>query len=186
MKFGIVAGLILGILAIFAVEFLPEYEKVSATPATAWLEDRSADCGVVLTGGAGRTREGLDLLSRHQISKLIISGVHPSAQFEDIFPQWPFYSNVDKKDVILERRSTTTYGNAHQSLALIEALDCQSVVLITSRLHMRRALKTFEAETTHRIHVFPHAIVSNDYNPDWTEIALETLKSIFYSAWAYA
>lgn len=185
MKIGILLGVLIGVLAVVAVEFLPEYERVSSTSPTAWMQDSAGDCGVVLTGGAGRTREGLDLLARKQIRKLVISGVHPGAQFEDIFPQWPYYPTVDKRDVVLERRSTTTYGNAHQSIALVEALECQSVVLITSRLHMRRAIKTFESASGRKIEVTPHAVVSNDYDPEWTEIFLETIKSLFYSAWAY-
>lgn len=181
-------GLLIPVVMLMAlvIRFVPEYRRVSSTEPTAWTIDRHADCAIVLTGGAGRTREGLDLLSRGLIGKLVISGVHPGAQFEEIFPQWPFYAGIDRKDVILERRSTTTYGNAHQSLAFIEALECHSVLLVTSRLHMYRAMRVFQAAAPKDLLIYPHAIVSNDYRPEWSEIMFEAMKSMLYSVLALA
>lgn len=167
------------LLLAFLGLWVREARGILLTPPSAWMNERQGDCAIALTGGAGRTREGLDLLARGQIQKLILAGVHPDAQFEEIFPQWPFY-RVDRRDVVLERRSTTTYGNAHQSLAIAEALGCRSVLLVTSRLHMARAMRVFEEVSAGQFKIYAHAVVSNDLNPEWTEVAIESFKSLFY------
>ena len=122
-----------------------EAVKIHGTPLTSWQEDHSGDCAVVLTGGANRVHEGFALLAQKQVRKLIISGVFEGAKLEEIFPLLPFYGTIASKDVVLEKNSRTTFGNAQQSLALVEALKCRDVVLVTSYLHMRRALRTFDA-----------------------------------------
>src|SRR5580658_8318424 len=132
-------ALIALIMFIFGGLFRREVGYIEHEPISAWTEDHKADCAVVLTGGPGRVREGFDLLAQGQVRKLIISGVHPKATLREIFPQWPFYGNLREEDVVLERRSATTYGNAQQSLPLVEALHCRNLVLITSHLHMHRA-----------------------------------------------
>lgn len=162
-----------------------EYQLVASTKPTAWTEDIKADCAVVVTGGPGRIREGLDLLYKGDAKKLIISGVNPRANWRDIMPTWAFYGETRDEDVILEKRSTTTYGNAIQSLPLVEALHCRSVALVTSTLHMHRALHTFRGVYPESIPIFPHAIVGGRLDPDWTGVMSETIKSLFYSLWAY-
>ena len=158
---------------------------ILAQPVTAWTVDDAADCGVVLTGGPNRIREGIDLLARKSIQKLIISGVNPQANLHEFFPQLPYYGDLKEQDVILERRSETTYGNAQQSLPLVEALHCRDLVLITSRAHMRRALLTFQAEFPRGFPISPRAVAGANEPPTWDEVAFEALKSLFYSVWAY-
>lgn len=162
-----------------------EYRSVLASEVTAWTQDQSADCAVVLTGGPGRVREGFDLLAQARVKKLIISGVFPGAQLKEIFPEWPFYGPISEEDVVLERRSSTTFGNAQQTQPLVEALRCQSIILITSRLHMYRASRIFRRVFPVEVTVYDRAIVSGDYFPHFLDVGLETLKSMFYSIWAY-
>lgn len=173
--------------AVFFMYFLYESEKqkVLSVEVNAWQRDHQADCALVLTGGPGRVREGFDLLSHGGVKKLIISGVHPGAGLRDIFPQWPYYGNLKETDVILEKRSGTTYGNAQQSLALVEAVHCRDIVLITSRLHMYRALRTFHGVFPSSIPIYPRAILSGSYKPEFLDLLTEILKSLFYSIWAY-
>jgi len=130
-------------------------------------------------------REGFDLLAQKQVRKLIISGVHPKATLREIFPQWPFYGGLREDDVVLERRSATTYGNAQQSLPLVEALHCRSVVLVTSHLHMRRAFKTFRQVFPPEILILTRSISSGYVPPRTWDLTVETIKSLFYSLWAY-
>ncbi|MEZ4871113.1 MAG: hypothetical protein R2827_02480 [Bdellovibrionales bacterium] len=49
------------------VIFINEQRRILSQPATAWLEDQSADCAIVLTGGPFRIREGMDLLSQGKV-----------------------------------------------------------------------------------------------------------------------
>jgi uncharacterized SAM-binding protein YcdF (DUF218 family) len=161
-----------------------ETQKIKKESLNSWSSDDTADCAIVLTGGAGRIREGIALLSQKRIKKLIISGVHQDSELRDIFPQWPLFGELSEKDVILERRSGTTYGNAQQTLDIVEALRCRDVLLITSQLHMARAYKTFVASYPPSITILKHTIVSSHNESQWNEILIEALKSIFYSLWA--
>jgi uncharacterized SAM-binding protein YcdF (DUF218 family) len=167
------------------VAFGREFQKVTSHPINSWTEDISADCAVVLTGGSNRVREGLDLLSRGQVKKLIISGVHSSATLREIYPLWPFYGDVKEQDVVLDRRSTTTYGNAQQTIAIVEALGCRDVALVTSNLHMYRAYRTFQASYPSNIILIKYAVNSGRGEASFLETSTEALKSLFYSLWAY-
>lgn len=180
----IVLGFVVG-FSLMLWAFLRDLRAVSKYPIHSWTEDAMADCAVVLTGGPNRVREGIDLLARKSVQKLIISGVHPNAGFRDIFPLWPYYGEIRDQDVILERRSRTTYGNAQQSYPLVEALRCRDLILVTSRVHMHRALQTFKAEFPPDYPIIPYAVPSNSFEPEWEELILETMKSLFYAPWAY-
>jgi uncharacterized SAM-binding protein YcdF (DUF218 family) len=165
--------------------FYGQSQKILSQEITSWVEDQRADCAVVLTGGPGRVREGFDLLTQGRIRKLIISGVYPQAELRDIFPQWPYYGPMEEDDVILEKRSATTYGNAQQSLPLVEALRCRDIILVTSRLHMHRSFKIFRAVFPAEIPITSRAIVAGRAKPTNFELFVETTKAIFYSIWAY-
>ncbi|HEX4924326.1 MAG TPA: YdcF family protein [Bdellovibrionales bacterium] len=165
--------------------FWQESRRVLATPFTAWEKDAAADCAVVLTGGPNRVREGLDLLAQKQIKKLILSGVNPRSSLREIFPQLPYYGSISEDDVVLEKRSLTTYGNVQQTLALVEALKCRDLVVVTSRLHMYRAMQTFRGAFPTGFPLNEHSVFSGALEPEWDELATETLKSVFYSLWAY-
>ena len=165
--------------------FRREESLIAAEPISAWTEDHRADCAVVLTGGPNRVRKGFDLLSQGQVKKLILSGVNPRSSLREIFPQMAFYGNLSDDDVILEKRSNTTYGNVQQTLALIEALRCRDLVVVTSRVHMYRAMRTFKANFPPNFPLIEYAVLGPRNEADWDEIALEVTKSVFYSLWTY-
>lgn len=176
----------LGILALgVLIRFNAEYQDVVDEPVLSWSRSQSADCAVVLTGGPGRVRAGFDLLANQSVKKLIISGVNPNSRLREIMPVWGFYGNLREEDVVLERRSETTYGNAQQSLSIVEALRCRDIVLVTSRLHMHRSFQTFRETFPENIDIIKHAVVSGRYEVGFFEASFEALKSLFYSIWAY-
>ena len=178
------AGAIFVVLALTGFFIGRETRHVLGYVPTQGREDQRADCAVVLTGGMGRLREGFSLLEQGQIKKLIVSGVHPQATLREVFPLLPFYGSIDEKDVILERRSTTTYGNVVQSLPFIEALRCRSLLVVTSPLHLHRSLRTFKSHLPEDFPVEGRAI--NVWpGPNYLDIGLEIFKSCFYALWAY-
>ncbi|MCK6599101.1 MAG: YdcF family protein [Bdellovibrionaceae bacterium] len=165
--------------------YFSERKKVSFYFKSNYLEKNKADCGVVLTGGPGRIREGIDLLADKFIKKLVISGVNPSSNFKQIFPLWVYYPEVQEADVILEKRSETTFGNAIQSLPLVEVLKCQDVLLVTSQLHSYRAYRTFRKIFPKNIEI---KISPSEVSPEsltFFDMFQEVLKSLFYSLWVY-
>lgn len=177
------ALLILALAVVF--RFSSEYRDVIDEPVENWTRSQNADCAVVLTGGAGRVREGFDLLANQNVKKLIISGVNPNSRLREIMPVWGFYGNLKEDDVVLEKRSETTYGNAQQSLSIVEALRCRDIILVTSRLHMHRSFKTFRGAFPENIEIFKHSVVAGRYEVNFIEASFEALKSLFYSLWAY-
>lgn len=164
---------------------LHDPQASSSTLPDSWTQAQTADCAVVLTGGAGRVREGFDMLAQKNVKKLIISGVFTNARLREILPLWPLYGALSEDDVVLEKRSETTYGNAQQSLALVEALKCRDILLITSKLHMYRAYRTFRATFPENIYIQRHSVVSVRYKTSVGENLIEATKSLFYSLWAY-
>lgn len=178
---------VLGVLFLILLvwRFAIEYRSIRETPVDSWIRDQRADCAVVLTGGSGRVKEGVDLLARKAVRKLIISGVNPQAEWRDIFPNWPYYQDVAENDIVLERKSRTTFGNAQQTVAVAEALACRDLLVITSRYHLHRAIKTFHAEFEDRIPVEGRAVWVPNSDAETLEIANEALKALFYATWAY-
>ncbi len=175
------------IVLLFIAGFLysTERQKIIAQRPTEWTDSVHADCAVVLTGGPARIRSGFDLLAQNRVRKLIISGVYPGAVLREIFPQIPFYGPINEDDIVLEKRSSTTYGNAQQSLPLVEALHCKSIVLVTSRLHMYRSYRIFRTIYPADIAISQRAVVAGRLDPNIFETFIETTKSLFYALWAY-
>jgi uncharacterized SAM-binding protein YcdF (DUF218 family) len=173
---------VIGLMCYFIFD---EYHKISNTPIDSWTTAVEADCGVVLTGGQGRIQEGMSLLHQKRIKKLIISGVNPSSSLREIFPSLPFYGEINEADIILEKRSKTTYGNAQQSAPIIEALDCRSVVIITSKNHMRRAAQVFIAALPKEITTYHRSVFSYPTDESTMDFSQEVVKSLFYRLWAY-
>lgn len=165
--------------------FVRHWGTITAVSADSGKSRQEADCAVVLTGGSGRVREGFDLLSRKQIKKLIISGVNEKSQLREIMPQMFLYGDIQEKDIILDRRSLTTYGNAQQSLPFVEALRCRDVMVVTSTLHMYRAMKTFRATFPSSIEIVQHAVPATASEAGPWDVGTEVLKSMFYAVWAY-
>lgn len=170
---------------IFIFLFYREWFRVNQFPFNSWTRSIGADCGVVLTGGPGRIREGMALVENGAVGKLIIAGVNSQSQFVDIFPQWAFYPKSRESQIVLEKKSETTFGNAQQSLPLVEALQCRDIVLITSQLHMYRSYRTFKAAFPDSIEIHTQGVISPKTDSSLFQKSMEVLKSIFYSFWAY-
>jgi len=186
-SFFFLLGFVVFLVCIFIVSFffLLEFRKVATQKITAWDKAYEADCAVALTGGAGRVREGFDLLARGSIKKLIISGVNIKVSLRDIFPQWPFYGHLNTKDVILEKRSKSTYENATETKKITKELNCGSLLLITSYIHIYRAERVFKKIFPSNYLIYSLAVAPQSSHVSIEKYLLETFKSLFYSLWAY-
>lgn len=98
---------------------------------------KGADAIVVLTGGRGRTTEGLTQLRKGKGGVLILSGVHEDADLDSIFLNG--VNKVERANIVLEKRSTSTYENALEVRKILEERGLRSMVLITSGYHIKRA-----------------------------------------------
>lgn len=180
----LVSSLIL-FFVILSSFYSSEIQNIKSEKVTSWEVSQSADCAVVLTGGVNRVREGLDLLANHRVKKLIISGVYPGVQLVDLFNLWGFYGDLNEQDIVLEKYSETTFGNAVQSLPIVEALRCRDILLVTSKLHMYRAYSTFHSYYPETIQIYKHAVIGKNYDLSFFDILIETTKSLFYRMLSY-
>lgn len=139
------------------------------------------DCGVVLTGSAGRIREAFEILNLGKINKLVISGVYKGTKLHEIFPQLPFYPDVKPENIVLEKISGSTYENAVQSLQVVQILKCKNILLITSQLHMYRALRIFNAVFPDEIELRTFSTVNPLKEDSELTVLFEAIKSLFYT-----
>ena len=167
----------------FLVLFLRERNRVLSFSAnTKFDEIPQSDCGVVLTGSAGRIREAFEVLAQKKINKLVVSGVYKDTRLKEIFPHLDYYPEINPQDIILEKISGSTYENAVQSLQVVETLKCQNILLMTSQLHMSRAYRVFKNHFPPNIEIRSYTVVSVTGRDDsFADIWLESLKSLFYS-----
>ncbi|HHL40027.1 MAG TPA: YdcF family protein, partial [Deltaproteobacteria bacterium] len=97
---------------------------------------------------------------------LIISGVHRDADIESIFLGIsPPLTSMEKKSIILEKRSSSTVENAVEVRRIMEEFGLGSMVLITSNYHMRRAAYTFTTVMPEAVEIKLHAVRSPNFDP---------------------
>ncbi len=101
-----------------------------------------ADAIVVLTGGKGRTDEGLMMLRKGGGEVLIVSGVNSDSVVDAIFSKR--LSVEERAKIILEKRSRNTYGNAVEVRRIMSEKGFKTMVLVTSDYHMKRARYIFD------------------------------------------
>ncbi|MGZ3726493.1 MAG: YdcF family protein, partial [Pseudobdellovibrio sp.] len=169
------------LLLIFFVLFEQEKSKVTGFETEQVLDYLPVtDCGIVLTGSSGRIREAFEVFAQKKFKKLIISGVFKDTKLHEIFPQLPFYPEIDPDSVVLEKISGSTYANSVQSLLVAETLKCNSVLLMTSELHMFRAYKMFKAIFPETIRIEKYAVVNPAKETTLLDVYYETFKALFY------
>lgn len=173
------------VILLFGIFFLRERNLVLQTLPGGNIDILpQSDCGVVLTGSAKRIRESFEIMNLGKVNKLIISGVYKNTQLHEIFPQLPFYPGIKAENVILEKISGSTHQNAIQSLQVVQILKCKNILLITSQLHMSRALRTFKANFPTDFQIRTYATENPGKDDEWT-VFIETIKSMFYSLAPY-
>ena len=136
---------------------------------------------MVLTGGPHRIPSGFDLLFKKKVGKLIITGVHPKTELRDLLPEDPSMEDINLKDVVLEKESMTTYGNAKKSLPLVQKLGCRDLVLITSGFHMPRAFLTFRACFPKQIPIHSYSTQGQSKDIHWSRVSMESFKMLLYN-----
>jgi uncharacterized SAM-binding protein YcdF (DUF218 family) len=146
-----------------------------------------ADAIVVLTGGRGRTDEGLALLRKGRSKLLILSGVHQDADLDSIFLKR--VNNVEREKIVLEKRSRSTFENALEVRKLMKERGFASMVLITSGYHIKRARYTFTKVMPEGFRIDAYSVSTPNFDERrWWEggslglIAAEFVKYYWYMA----
>ena len=152
----------------------------SEAPVVDYHELPDMDCGVVLTGSAGRLREAFEVLAIKKIKRLVVSGVYKDARLDQLFPQLKSNLEVSPDSIVLEKRSESTYGNAVQSSVVAEALHCKDIMLMTSQLHMPRAYKIFKRVFPENTIIYKASLRPIRIEASFFDIFIEAVKSGVY------
>src|SRR6202046_1659488 len=120
--------------AIGFVGFLSPLHGAEAKPA------RRADGIVVLTGGASRVSDAMELLADGYGKRLLISGVHPTNGTTDISRSLPDNQSLLTCCVDLDRSAVNTRSNAAETRRWAHERGFKSLIVVTSNYHMPRAI----------------------------------------------
>ena len=136
--FGIFPATMLVVLALVSFDFLMFARRASeSVPATA----RQADAIVALTGGSGlRIAAGIDLMSAGRGQRLLISGVNPDVDMDDLIALAGGSPETYACCVDIGYRAETTIGNAEETAAWAYERGYTHLIIVTSDYHMPRSL----------------------------------------------
>jgi uncharacterized SAM-binding protein YcdF (DUF218 family) len=109
--------------------------------------DRNADGIVVLTGGAERITDAIELLAAGRGRRLLITGVHRTTTQGEISRLLPKHDKILACCVDLDRSAVNTVGNATETRRWVSERGFRSLIVVTSNYHMPRAL----AELSHQL-----------------------------------
>ncbi len=133
---------------------------------------QQADVVVVISGGdtAARTKHGVKLLQADigQFA-IIFSGdtrdkdsISNAEQMEQIALEM----GVEPNKILLEKESKDTHQNAKEVAKIIEQQELESIILVTSGYHQKRAYQEFRAQLDDKIKIY-NAPVAKD--KDWSK-----------------
>jgi uncharacterized SAM-binding protein YcdF (DUF218 family) len=129
-----------------------------------------ADGIVVLTGGASRIVDAVDLLAAGRGKRLLISGVHPNTTPNELARVNPESEKFLTCCTDLGHEATNTIGNAVETGYWVREHKFGSLIVVTSGWHMPRALVEIEHELPD-VKLIPYAVVSERMReePWWSD-----------------
>jgi uncharacterized SAM-binding protein YcdF (DUF218 family) len=126
------AALLLGFVA-----FVSQLDNSESEPM------RHADAIVVLTGGADRIPDAVQLLAEGHGTRLLISGVNKDLSPGNLLKLLPQYADLFACCIDLDYGAGNTVGNATETRRWARDHKVGSIILVTSNYHMPRAMIEF-------------------------------------------
>lgn len=145
-------------------------------PADEVVLAHDADGIVVLTGGASRISDAIELLAAGRGKRLLISGLNRATTSGEILRLNQNYGPIVNCCVDFDR-SLNTLGNAIETRHWVESRGFRSLIVVTSNYHMPRAI----AEIAHQlpdVSLLPFPVVPDKHAPMMRLVLSEYLKYV--------
>lgn len=141
----------------------------------------SADGIVVLTGGASRIVDAVELLAAGRGKRLLISGVNPTTTPGELTRVNPDFERLLDCCIDLGHEATNTIGNAVETGRWTREQNFRSLIVVTSGWHMPRALIEIENELP-EVRLIAYPVVSERMREDpwWSDAPTVRLLLIEY------
>jgi uncharacterized SAM-binding protein YcdF (DUF218 family) len=146
------------VIAMLFIDFT--YKTFSYRP-----RELKADAIVVLAGGKGRVDEGVRLYRERKGKWLFFIGVDPAVRKSDLYRPQPGDPPAD--GVILENVSRNTLENAIFGRDAIMRMKVRSIILITSRYHMKRASILLRNALPKDVAIYSYPVDSKNLKETW-------------------
>ena len=153
------------------------YKTFSARPSQVQV-----DAIVVLAGGKGRVEEGVRLFKERRANWLFLVGVDPSVRKSDLYR--PKQGDPSSDNVVLEKLSRNTLENAIYGRDILAEQKVRSVLLITSRYHLKRSAILFRNALPPQVAVYPYPVDSSNVKEEWWH-HLGTFRLLFSEFYKY-
>ncbi|MCW1383048.1 YdcF family protein [Novosphingobium sp. KCTC 2891] len=131
---GLLRRLVSAVLLIWALGFL-WFALFLPQPAG----DRKTDGVIALTGGGGRIPRAIEVLRQGQAKKLLVAGVDTEVRPHEFAAEYDVGPRLLACCVTLGYESVDTRSNAQEAARWIASQKIESVRLVTTDWHMRRA-----------------------------------------------
>lgn len=166
----------LALTLVFLLGFIIFAERISAMQQPELIA--AADGIVVLTGGQYRLETAVALLADGKGKRLLISGVNPSIDKNDVAKLVGGDPEKFKCCVDIDYRALETVGNATETAKWVRNNDFHSIILVTNNYHMPRSLLELK-RVTGKVEILPYPVVNSDLgNGAWT-LRPETIRVLF-------
>lgn len=135
-------------------QFADSVRQYSTGPAAG-----RADAIVVLTGGAARISDAVDLLEEGHGARLLITGVHPDNTPNTLARFAPGREALFTCCVDLGYMALNTVGNAKEARNWARDRGYRSLIVVTSDYHLPRSLNELRREMPEAI-LIPHPVAA--------------------------
>ena len=139
---------------------------------------RDADGIVVLTGGASRIADAIELLAAGHGKRLLITGVNRATSTQEIARLLPRHQGWLTCCVDLDHSAVNTIGNAAETRRWVKSLGFRSLIVVTSSYHVPRAMAELGRQLP-QVNLIAFPVVTDKLRaePWWT--SLPTAKLLF-------
>ena len=167
-RLGLWRKAVLLVVALFGLGF---FVFANGVPRDEVKLERSAEGIVVLTGGALRIIDAVELLAAGHGKRLLISGVHPTTTPGELTRRSPELERLFQCCIDLGHEALNTTGNAIETGRWAHDHGFRSLIVVTSGWHMPRALIVLERELPGVV-LIPYPVISERIRegPWWASV----------------